>query len=119
MMKSKKEVSHMANQYDDLERTNLMPYFQRWENVDDEIIGKLASVGTVNIEGFAVPKYTFITANGPTSCLGTVQIVEALTPVKMGTVVHIKLTALGKGKGNNRMKEFEIYSLAEMPEAAE
>lgn len=87
---------------------SIKPQFTTFEAEGEFVQGYLVDLIYIDMKTGAVPKYTLNSSDGPISFLGTVQVVEALSRVKMGTLIKIIYLGETKTQGGFKVKDFDI-----------
>ncbi len=92
-------------------RKALIPEFIKWTEREEPLIGVLVNVDYVELNDVAVPRYTIMTDSNRVSFLGTVQLVEALEQVKIGSRVEIIPGERVKTRKGFVVNTFAVYLL--------
>ena len=87
---------------------SIKPMFMTWEKIGQTVEGMLVAVDTVTIDNYPVAKYIVETDNGRVGFLGTVQLVEQLSTVRLGTYVEVEYVGEVKSGRSRTVKEFNV-----------
>lgn len=86
--------------------------FFRFKNPGDFIAGRLIKVGTQKMSGSIIGKYTISqeTTNKKMAFLGSVQLDEKMSDVKVGDEIRVQYThEESGGGGRSGMKNFKLF----------
>jgi len=87
---------------------SIKPRFVQFDDIGDDVEGRLTAVDYVEMKTGACPKYTLDTGEEMVSFLGTVQMVEAFSKVRYGTMVRVEYTGEVKTGQGFKVKEFNV-----------
>ena len=100
----------MVQKHLEKDRKSLKPVFVKFENPGDKVEGKWIGTSWVEGENGAYPLYILEDVVGRVKFAGTVQIVEALEDLRIGTYFGVELVEVTNLTKGRKMKEFNVYT---------